>query len=112
MPDYEPGSADDIAQLLEDEATYARQTRAVAEESKTTPRPLYEIAAEILATWKNVYFGAVPYLEAMFSLDKITDNYFMDDGDDIVRYFLSNAASWRGTDARRIKAELKAMLVR
>ena len=28
----------------------------------------------------------------------------------IVRYFLSNATTWRGEDARRIKAELKALL--
>jgi len=28
----------------------------------------------------------------------------------IVRYFLSNATTWRGETARRIKAELKQML--
>jgi hypothetical protein len=46
----------------------------------------------------------------MFSLNKITDNYIMDSGSSVVAYFLSNASSWRGDDARRIKAELKAML--
>lgn len=73
-------------------------------------RPLYQIAREIKKTWPKVYFGAVPYLEAMASLDRITDAYGYDSGDMIVRYFLSNATTWRGEDARRIKAELKKLL--
>ena len=76
----------------------------------TTTRPLYEIAREILKTWKNVYFGAVPYLDAMSSLDKVTDNYMMDSAKSIVNYFLANASGWRGEDAKRIKAELKAII--
>jgi hypothetical protein len=77
---------------------------------ETATRPLYEIAREIRATWKNVYFGAVPYLDAMRGLETINDTYGMEDADGIVRYFLSNARGWRGPDARRIKAELTAML--
>lgn len=73
-------------------------------------RPLYEIAADIRRTWSKPYFGAVPYIEAMGSLGNIADNYGYDSGDSIVRYFLSNAGTWRGEDARRIKAELKGML--
>jgi hypothetical protein len=76
----------------------------------TTTRPLREIAADIRGHWTKVYFGAVPYLDAMAALDKITDRYGMDSADGIVRYFLSNATSWRGEDARRIKAELKSIL--
>lgn len=76
----------------------------------TAVRPLYEIAREIRRTWKNVYFGAVPYLDAMSSLDKVTDRYIMDSGKSIVNYFLANATGWRGDDAKRIKAELKAMI--
>lgn len=76
----------------------------------TQTRPLYEIAGEIHRTWPKVYFGAVPYLAAMGDLDSIRDSYGLDSADDIVRYFLSNATTWRGEDARRIKAELKAML--
>ena len=30
-----------------------------------TTRPIYEIANDIGRNWKNVYFGARPYLEAM-----------------------------------------------
>lgn len=78
----------------------------------TTTRPLYEIAAEIRRTWKPVNYAARPYLDALGSLDSITDAYGYDDGRSIVSYFLSNATTWRGDDARRIKAELKALLKR
>ena len=77
--------------------------------SDTTVRPLHVIAAEIRADWRNVYFGAVPYLQAMARLDKITDRFGDDDADSVVIYFLSNATTWRGPVARRVKAELKAM---
>lgn len=73
-------------------------------------RPIHEIAREIKKTWQGVNFGAVPRLNAMLSLDKITDNYEQDSGASVVGYFLSNATTWRGDDARRIKAELNAML--
>jgi len=72
-------------------------------------RPIYVIAAEIKRVWPKPYFGAVPYIEAMESLDSINDNYYADTGKYTVLYFLSNANTWRGEDARRIKAELKAM---
>lgn len=74
-------------------------------------RPLYEIAADIRRTWgAKVKYSAMPYLDAMADLDKITDSFGFDDGDSVVRYFLSNATGWRGEDAKRIKAELKEML--
>lgn len=73
-------------------------------------RSLAEIAADIQKHWANVWFGAVPYLAAMGRLDKITDAYGDDDAETIVTYFLSNATYWRGPDARRIKAELTALL--
>lgn len=76
----------------------------------TAVRSLNVIAREINADWKKVYFGAVPYLNAMYSLDKITDKYGMDSADSIVRYFLSNATSWRGETAKRVKLELNKML--
>jgi hypothetical protein len=73
-------------------------------------RSLSVIAREIRADWPRPYFGAVPYLDAMASLSSVDDKYIYDDGRTIVRYFLSNASAWRGDTARRIKAELKAML--
>jgi hypothetical protein len=76
----------------------------------TTTRPIYEIAKEIRSDWKNVYFGAVPYLEAMLQLDKVEDSYGYDSASSIVLYFLGNASSWRGETAKRVKAELKSMI--
>ena len=73
-------------------------------------RPLSTIAREVRLNWVKPYFGAVPYLEAMGSLSSVTDRYFEDDGRTIVAYFLANATTWRGEVARRVKAELKAML--
>lgn len=73
-------------------------------------RPLSEIAREINRVWPKPYFGAVPYIGAMASLGSIRDNYGLDSGQSIVAYFLGNAHTWRGADARRIKAELKEVL--
>ena len=73
-------------------------------------RPLYTIAAEIRSDWKKVNYAAVPYLEAMQQLNSIDDNFILDSARSIVRYFLSNATTWRGEKAREIKAELKAMI--
>lgn len=79
----------------------------------TGPRSLGTIAREIIKTWRrkdgtgSVYFGAVPYLEAMHSLSSMDDWYGNDSAHTVVIYFLSNATTWRGADARRIKAELK-----
>lgn len=70
-------------------------------------RPIYEVAADVRKDWKNVNYGAVPYLDAMGSLDKIEDNYFCDSAKSVVLYFLANANSWRGPVAREIKKELK-----
>lgn len=64
------------------------------------------IATTVKVDWQKVYFGAVPYLDAMRSMDKITDNYGADDGVGIVSYFLGNAQTWRGPVAREVKAEL------
>lgn len=72
-------------------------------------RPLYEIAAEIKKSWTKINSSAKEYLNAMMYLNSINDNYYFDSGKSIVLYFLSNANTWRGEDARRIKAELKEM---
>lgn len=72
-------------------------------------RPLFEIAREIQKDWKNVYFGAVPYLEAMRELTNIGQDYYQDSGKSVVLYFLANAGTWKGEVARRVKAELKGL---
>ena len=83
--------------------------RLNAQAARDAIRPLSTIAAEIRRDWKNVYFGAVPYLAAMSTLDTINDSYGADSAQSVVLYFLSNATSWRGDVARRVKAELKAI---
>ncbi len=74
-----------------------------------TNRPLHEIAAEIRKDWKNLSPYAKPYLEAMQTLNSIDEMYYQDTAKSVVLYFLSNAATWRGETAKRIKLELKEM---
>ena len=75
-------------------------------------RTFQQIARDIKSTWLNIYFGAVPYLEALLTLNTTDSNamYCYDTAGDIVRYFLANAQTFRGADARRLKAELKSMI--
>jgi len=73
-------------------------------------RQVNTIAYEILSTWKKPYFGAIPYLQAMTYLHTVNDMYMYDDGKSIVRYFLANASTFKGDDAKRLKLELKSML--
>jgi hypothetical protein len=75
-----------------------------------TSRPIYEIANEIKKDWKKIYFGAVPYLDAMETLTTPTDKYGFESGKSIINYFLANAGTWRGDKAKAIKSELKAIV--
>ena len=76
----------------------------------TTHRPLYVIAQDIRNNWAKPGLAALPYIYAMRSLNQITEDYGLDSGRSIVAYFLSNATTWRGEEARRIKQELKEIL--
>lgn len=69
---------------------------------------LSSIARRVKIDWKNVYFGAKPYLDAMQTLNTVEDSYGVESGKSIVLYFLANAASWRGEVAKAVKAELKS----
>jgi hypothetical protein len=73
-------------------------------------RTIKEIAQEIQSDWKNVNYAARPYLEVMHKLNTIDDKFMNDYGSTIVVYFLSNAGSYRGETAKRIKNELKTIL--
>jgi hypothetical protein len=73
-------------------------------------RNLSVIAKEISKDWSNVYFGAVPYLRAMRTLESVNDYYGMDSAKSIVMYFLANASTWRGEKAREIKKELNKLI--
>ena len=75
-------------------------------------RTFQQIAKDIKSTWMNVYFGAVPYLEALLTLDTTDPNamYCYYTAGDIAMYFLANAQTFRGADARRLKEELKTLI--
>lgn len=76
-------------------------------------RPLSEIAREIISDYPKAGDESHPagaYVVPMLTLDKITDSYFLDSADSIVRYALANLGTWRGEKARAVKAELKGML--
>lgn len=78
------------------------------------PRTISAIAKEIGADWSKakggVYYAAKPYLDAMLGVEKLSDTYGQDSAESLVRYFLGNAGRWRGEVAKRVKAELNAML--
>ena len=75
-------------------------------------RTFAEVACEIKSTWKNMCFGAKPYVNALVTIYSTDKNayYMCETAESLVRYFLANANTWRGEDARRIKAELKEMI--
>lgn len=75
-------------------------------------RTFQQIARDIKSTWMNVYFGAVPYLEALLTLDATDPEalYGIETAGNITRYFLANAQTFRGADARRLKEELKTLI--
>lgn len=73
-------------------------------------RLIHEIALDILSAWPRPSPYARPYLRAMLCLGTIRDAYGADDAESIISYFLANSQTFRGPDARRLKAELKEML--
>jgi len=77
------------------------------------PRSLMKIAREIKGSpWyrSNSSIYARDYIEAMSCLNSINDTYGLDTAESVVRYALSNLSTWRGDQARAIKAELKDLL--
>ena len=53
-----------------------------------------------------------PYLKAMKTMRSVTEDYGADSGRSVILYFLSNVTTWRGENAKRLKAELKDLLGR
>ena len=87
-----------------------KQLKNIVEQAmRPAGRPIYEIAEEIYQAWPKVNPHAQPYLDAMQSLETVNDKYGMEDGASIVEYFLVNAGSFRGPEAKRIKSELRKM---
>ena len=74
------------------------------------PDDISAIARIVQSDWKNVNYGAKPYLRAMLELQTINDKYGDDRGAMIVAYFLGNARSWHGEVAKAVKAKLNALI--
>lgn len=75
-------------------------------------RTFAEIIQEIRTLWSKPYFGAVPYLDALGTINSSEPDatYGYVTVRDIVPYLLANMQTFRGPDARRVKAELKSMI--
>lgn len=94
----------------------------------SSKRMLYEIAENIISVWyanrakkhankspsqwrEIVYFGAVPYLEALLTM-RGQEGYGYDSTDSVILYALSNMSTFRGPEARALKDELRTHLSR
>lgn len=81
-----------------------------------TPEPVLDyskaricdLAGVIREDWKKLSPCAMPYVEAMETMQDIGEHYLLDSGQEIVLRFLCNASGWRGPTAKAVKAELKA----
>ncbi len=80
-----------------------------AEVEEIPPRSISEIAREIKKEWVNPSSSAIPYINAMLTMNTIDDNYGYDTARDIITYFMRNATHFKGEAARRIKSELKTI---
>jgi hypothetical protein len=74
-----------------------------------TNATLQECCAAIRKDWKNINFAAKPYLEAMESLQNLSQNYGLDSGKSMSLYFRSNAATWKGEVAKAVKKRLQVL---
>jgi hypothetical protein len=82
-------------------------------EEDTGPRSISEIARDIKRSpwWRsNASIYARDYINAMSCINSIDDQYGLDSGESVVLYALSNMATFKGEEARAIKAELKSHL--
>ena len=73
-------------------------------------RPISQIARDISIDWQNVKYSAKPYLNALSQLHDVNDRFGFDDAKSLIRYFLANASSYRGENAKKYKSELKALI--
>jgi hypothetical protein len=69
-----------------------------------------EIAHAIAKDWQNVNPYAVDYLNAMKQIRSVNDNYYAESAHSVILYFLANAGTYRGENARTYKALLKDLL--
>ena len=76
----------------------------------TTQYTVKDIANLIASDWKNISPYALDYLNAMKEINDIEGTYYADSCKSVVMYFLANAGTYRGEDARAYKTILKEMI--
>jgi hypothetical protein len=69
-----------------------------------------EIAYAIAKDWQNISPYALDYLNAMKDIRDINGQYYADSAKNVIMYFLVNARTYRGENARAYKALLKEMV--
>jgi len=69
-----------------------------------------EIAHAIAKDWTNISPYAADYLNAMKEIRSVEDSYYADSAKSVILYFLANANTYRGENARSYKALLKEMI--
>lgn len=71
---------------------------------------LSQIADVIFNDWRTMDPSALPYVEAMLNLEKVSDSFGGDDGESIILYFLTNAKYWKGETAQAVKKHLREIV--
>lgn len=66
-----------------------------------------EIVRTIRADWRNPYFGAVPYLDALEGLTTWDCTVEFESARALAPYLLNNLKTYKGETARFVKAQLK-----
>ena len=101
----------EYVRVFEDKKPLPTMEQIFEEMDSVLDRDLTVIAQEIRDDWgAKVNYCAKSYLDAMATLKTVDDNYYLDSAKSIILYFLSNASSWRGETAKRIKTELKTLI--
>jgi len=68
------------------------------------------LGAIVKADWGGkVYFGAVPYLQALLEMDSFDQQYYQEYGRHIGLRFLGQAFSYRGPVAKAVKLRIKEL---
>ena len=61
-------------------------------------------------TWREKYWSAVPYIEALSTIRNKEDRYGYDNGAYLINYLLGNLTTYRGEKAKELKALLKEIV--
>jgi hypothetical protein len=99
-----------------DDKDLERKFYAVSEEDAATIKEgkIYYIAGIIESDFqeqkKRVPVPLAPYLDAMYSLETVSDKYGMDSGRSIIAYALSNMSTYKGVTAKAVKVKLRELL--